>query len=83
MKYNEIERVQNTHSKREWVKIPILPNNAGKRSGTTGSQQGSYLSQICVTSFINVPEIISETKHLQFVSRERFSCQHIQKTSRL
>ena len=36
MKDNEIERVQNTHSKGDWVKIHLLPNNVGKRSGTTG-----------------------------------------------
>ena len=28
------ERVLNTHTKREWVKIPLLPNKVGKRSGT-------------------------------------------------
>ena len=28
---------KNTHSKGERVKIPLLPNNEGKRSGTTGS----------------------------------------------
>ena len=27
------ERGQNTHSKGEWVKIPLLPNKVGKRSG--------------------------------------------------
>ena len=26
--------VSNTHSKGEWVKIPLLPNRVGKRSGT-------------------------------------------------
>ena len=36
MKY---ERGQNTHSKGELVKIPLLPNEVGKRSGTTGSRQ--------------------------------------------
>ena len=29
----------NTHCKGERVKIPLLPNNGGKRSGTTGSRQ--------------------------------------------
>ena len=34
----ENERGQNTHRKEEQVKMPLLPNNAGKRSGTTGSK---------------------------------------------
>ena len=29
---NESERGQNTHSKGEQVKIPLLPNNVGKRN---------------------------------------------------
>ena len=28
------EKVSNTHGKGEWVKIPLLPNRVGKRSGT-------------------------------------------------
>ena len=31
---NENERVLNTHDKGEQVKIPLLPNRVGKRSGT-------------------------------------------------
>ena len=38
------ERGQNTHCKGEWVKIPFLPNNVGKKSvndsgPTIGSRQ--------------------------------------------
>ena len=37
------ERVQNTHGQGERVKIPLLPNNVGKKSvkdvTTTGSSQ--------------------------------------------
>ena len=33
---------QNTHSKGERVKIPLLPNNVAKRSRMTGSQHIQY-----------------------------------------
>ena len=32
--YNGNERGQNTHDQVEQVKIPLLPNKVGKRSGT-------------------------------------------------
>ena len=31
---NEMRKFENTHSKGEQVKIPLLPNRVGKRSGT-------------------------------------------------
>ena len=31
---NEMRRFENTHGKRERVKLPLLPNRVGKRSGT-------------------------------------------------
>ena len=35
------ERGQNTHGQGEWVKIPLLPNNAGKKSvNDAGPKQG-------------------------------------------
>ena len=35
------EREQNTHGKGEQVKIPLLPNNVGKRSVNVGPTIGS------------------------------------------
>ena len=48
--YNE--RGQNTHSNGEWVKIPLLPNNVGKKSVNDSgpnewSQQNTLIKKPC------------------------------------
>ena len=49
------ERGQNTHGQEEWVKIPLLPNNVGKKSVNnagphqghdSGVREGSFLCSI-------------------------------------
>ena len=52
---NEIERGQNTHSKWEWVKIPLFPNDVGKRRGTDNrvTTVGEYHKDIYDTPFKN------------------------------
>ena len=42
--YQINEEVSNTHGKRERVKIPLLPNRVGKRSGTNDNGHNSKLS---------------------------------------
>ena len=67
---NEIEREQNTHSKGGGVKIPLLPNNVGKRSGTDNRVttliiKYIFISALLPTNFLNIFSRIIQPQFLE------------------
>ena len=55
------ERGQNTHDQGEMVKIPLLPNNVGKKSANNaGPQQGHNMGQLRLKTNSKIYSIVFE-----------------------